>query len=122
MNHLIVIAIAGAIGAVSRYGIVNLVGGRAFPWGTLTVNILGSCLMGMFYVVIIEKNVLPESMRPLFMTGFLGAFTTFSAFSLETWELLDRGEPVQALLYIACSVLFCIAALALGVFITRLSI
>lgn len=122
MNHLIVIAIAGAVGAMSRYGLVNLIGGKTFPWGTLTVNVLGSCLMGMFYVLIIEKNVLPASMRPLFMTGFLGAFTTFSAFSLESWELFDRGEPIQAMFYIGASVLFCIVALIVGVSLTRLSL
>jgi len=122
MNHLFVIAIAGAIGAVSRYGLVNLVGGKTFPWGTLVVNVLGSCLMGMFYVLIVERNVLPASMRPFFMTGFLGAFTTFSAFSLETWELFDRGEPIQAMVYIAGSVLLCIVALVVGVLLTRLSL
>ena len=122
MNHLVVIALAGAVGAMARYGLVNLVGGKSFPWGTLAVNIIGSCLMGICYVVIVERNLLPPLMKPLFMTGFLGAFTTFSAFSLESWELLDRGEPLHALAYIASSVLLCIAALVVGVFITRSSL
>ncbi len=122
MKHILLIAVAGAFGALARYGLVNLIGGRLFPWGTLAVNILGSCLMGVLYVLIMEKSVLPPAMKPLLMTGFLGAFTTFSAFSLEAWELLDRGEPVQAMIYIGSSVLFCILALGFGVFVARLGL
>jgi len=119
MKHLVLIAVAGAIGAISRYALVNLIGGRNFPWGTLTVNIVGSCLMGIAYVAIVEKSFISPEMKPLFMTGFLGAFTTFSAFSLEAWELMDRGEPLQALTYVAGSVIFCLIAVTAGVFVTR---
>ncbi len=119
MKHLALIAIAGAVGAMARYTLVNLVGGRAFPWGTMTVNIIGSFLMGIAYIVIVEKSLISPEMKPLFMTGFLGAFTTFSAFSLEAWELLDRGEPLQALTYVAGSVIFCLIAVMAGVFFTR---
>ena len=122
MNQWILIAIAGAFGALCRFGLVNLVGGRYFPWGTLTVNVIGSCLMGIAYIYIVERNLLPPELKPLFMTGFLGAFTTFSAFSLESWELFDRGEPLLAFGYIAASVVLCIAALFLGVFAARLTI
>lgn len=122
MKHLALIAIAGAVGAVARYTLVNLVGGRNFPWGTLTVNILGSLLMGVAYIVIVEKSLISPEMKPLFMTGFLGAFTTFSAFSLEAWEFLDRGEALQALTYVAGSVIFCLMAVMVGVFVTRLAL
>lgn len=122
MNQLILIAISGAAGAVLRFLLVNAVGGRNFPWGTLSVNVIGSCLMGIAYIYIIERNVLPPEMKSLFMTGFLGAFTTFSAFSLESWELFDRGEPVLAIGYIAASLILCIAALFAGVFLARLSL
>lgn len=122
MNQWMLIAIAGALGALCRFGLVNLVGGRHFPWGTLTVNVVGSCLMGIAYIYIVEKNILPPEYKPMFMTGFLGAFTTFSAFSLESWELFDRGEPLLALGYIAASVILCIAALFLGVVAARLTL
>jgi len=121
MKHLAIIAMAGAVGAVSRYTLVNLIGGRYYPWGTMAVNIIGSCLMGIAYVVIVEKNLVSPEMKPLFMTGFLGAFTTFSAFSLEAWELLDRGEPFQALTYVAGSVIFCLIAVMAGVFVSRIT-
>ena len=122
MKHLVLIAIAGALGAVARFTLVNLVGGRSFPWGTMSVNVIGSFLMGIAYIIIVEKSLISPDMKPLFMTGFLGAFTTFSAFSLEAWELLDRGEALQALTYVAGSVIFCLMAVMVGVFITRLAL
>ncbi|MFT5718096.1 MAG: CrcB protein [Oleiphilaceae bacterium] len=122
MKHLLLIAIAGAVGAMARYTLVNFVGGRNFPWGTMTVNILGSFLMGVAYIVIVEKAFISPEMKPFFMTGFLGAFTTFSAFSLEAWQLLDRGETIQALTYVAGSVIFCLMAVMVGVFMTRLTL
>lgn len=119
MKHIALIAFAGAFGAVARFALVNLIGGRAFPWGTLTVNVIGSFLMGAAYIIIVENSLISPDMKPLFMTGFLGAFTTFSAFSLEAWELLDRGEALQAITYVAGSVIFCLIAVMVGVFLTR---
>ena len=119
MKHVALIAVAGAMGALARYGLVNLIGGRFFPWGTLAVNIIGSCLMGLAYVLIIEKGVLPEDMKPFVMTGFLGAFTTFSAFSLEAWQLIDRGDPLHALSYVLGTVVLCFIALFIGVLMAR---
>lgn len=115
------IALFGAFGALCRYGLVNLIGGTTFPYGTFIVNIVGSFMMGVAYVLIVEKMILPPSLKPIFMTGFLGAFTTFSAFSLESWELLDRGEPFLAFTYIAGSVIFCIVALFMSIFVARAS-
>jgi len=122
MKSLLFIAIAGALGALARYGVVNMVGGRYFPWGTLAVNVAGSLVMGIVYVLIVERMLWSPDLKPVLMTGFLGAFTTFSAFSLEAWEFLDRGEPVHALAYIASSVLVCLLAVAAGVFIGRLGL
>lgn len=119
MKALVIIAVAGALGALARYGLVNLVGGKHFPWGTLAVNVIGSLLMGIAYFMIMEKQSWPAELKPLIMTGFLGAFTTFSAFSLEAWELLDRGEALSAAAYICLSVVTCILALGLGVFAGR---
>lgn len=119
LKHLIMVAFAGAIGAVCRYGVVNFIGGRYFPWGTLTVNVLGSAIMGFAYVIILEKGLVSADMKPLVMTGFLGAFTTYSAFSLEAWQLLDRGELFTALSYILGTTLLCILALFIGVLMAR---
>lgn len=119
LKTILVIACAGAVGALCRYGMVNLIGGRYFPWGTLVVNVLGSFLMGLCFVLILERGLLPETYKPLLMTGFLGAFTTYSAFSLEAWQLLDRGELFSALAYIIGTALLCIFALFIGVLMAR---
>lgn len=121
MKPLFWIAIFGALGALSRYALVNAVGGRTFPWGTLCVNVLGSALMGFLFVVIMEKALLAPEFKPMLMTGFLGAFTTFSAFSLEAWELFGRGEPMLALSYMVGSVVLSLLALMLGIFLARTS-
>lgn len=113
------IAVAGAIGAVCRYSVVNFIGGRLFPWGTLTVNVLGSAIMGLAYVIILEKGLVSADMKPLIMTGFLGAFTTYSAFSLEAWQLIDRGDWFSALSYILGTTILCILALFMGVLMAR---
>lgn len=122
MTHLVLIAFGGALGALGRYGLVNFIGGRFYPWGTLSVNVIGSLVMGIAYIFIVEKMSIPSSLKPFIMTGFLGAFTTFSAFSLETWELFDRGELLLALTYVSASVVLSIAALFIGVFLARLTI
>jgi len=102
-----------------RYGVVTLIGGRFFPWATLTVNVIGSLLMGIAFVLVVEKAHIDPIWRPLLMTGFLGAFTTFSAFSLETWQLAERGEWVAVASYIVASVLLSIMALVVGIVLTR---
>lgn len=121
MKPLFWIAIFGALGALSRYALVNAMGGRTFPWGTLCVNVLGSALMGFLFVVILEKALLAPDFKPMLMTGFLGAFTTFSAFSLEVWELFDRGEPMLAFSYMVGSVVLSLLALTLGIYLARSS-
>ena len=122
MTHLVLIALGGALGALGRYGLVNFIGGRFYPWGTLSVNVIGSFAMGLAYIFIVEKMSIPASLKPLIMTGFLGAFTTFSAFSLESWELVDRGQLLFAFSYMLASVMLSIAALFIGVFFARLTI
>jgi CrcB protein len=119
LKHVALVAIAGALGAVSRYGIVNWIGGRFFPWGTMTVNVIGSCIMGVAFVIIVEKGILPPEYKPFVMTGFLGAFTTYSAFSLEAWQLLDRGDVFHALAYVIGTTLLCLLALFVGILCAR---
>lgn len=117
------IAIGGAIGALSRYGMMNLVAhllGTRLPWGTLLVNISGSLVIGVLYVLISEKMLLSSEVRALLIVGFLGAFTTFSTFSLDTVLLIQQGWIVQALGYMLASVMICVLATWLGMVLARL--
>lgn len=119
MTPLISVAIGGALGASARYltGQVLLrSAGGGFPWGTLTVNILGSLLMGLAFVFLTQNA--PKWM-PFLMTGVLGGFTTFSAFSLDAFQLYERGQTSAALTYVIASVVLSIAALIAGIAIAR---
>ena len=92
---IISIAIGGAAGSLCRYGMSNgiyLLLGRSFPYGTLAVNILGSFIMGSVYILMIERASISEELRAGIIIGLLGAFTTFSAFSIETINLIESGE------------------------------
>ena len=100
------IALGGAAGALSRFGLMNLVAsllGNRLPWGTLLVNISGSLLIGVLYVLVSEKMLLSADARALLMVGFLGAFTTFSTFSLDTMLLIQQGWLLQAIGYMPVS-------------------
>lgn len=123
MLQVILVAVGGALGAVGRYWLSGYVVNNTqhpLPLGTLTVNVLGSLLMGVCFVLIMEKAQLPPASRQLLMVGFLGAFTTFSTFSLETLTLIQEGHILSAVIYIVLSLLCCIAALAAGLWLTRL--
>ena len=120
--QLIAIAAGGAVGALFRYWLssgVHSVAGRSFPYGTLTVNVIGSLLIGLLYVLFNERFDLPAPWRALLMVGVLGAFTTFSTFSMETLELLEQGEVAKALLNIFLNVALCVFAAWIGVTLTR---
>lgn len=121
--HWLAVALGGAIGALGRYGLNGLiyqVSDHRIPLGTLVVNVLGSFLMGIFYVLIIEKGVLPVEMRNFLMVGFLGAFTTFSTFSLDALALWQNGHLLLAVTYIAASLFLCLLAIACSIWLTRL--
>ena len=128
MKHLLLIAVGGASGALCRHWLSNLVNALAqgkfasgaFPYGTLTVNLLGSFFIGIMYVLITERMTLHPDWRSVLMVGFLGAFTTFSTFSLETITLLENGRVLDALTYVAGSLLLCIFAAWLAMSLTRL--
>lgn len=122
MVYSLAVAAGGALGAVSRYWLmlwVTALGATRFPWGTLLVNVLGSCAIGVLYVLISERVVLTEQWRALLVVGYLGAFTTFSTFSLDALLLLQEGRLVPALAYVASSVLLCVAGACLGMLLMR---
>lgn len=115
------VALGGAIGASLRYlsgvGVLRLFGAAEFPVAIMAVNILGSFLMGVFVVAAAAKGL--THLSPLVMTGVLGGFTTFSAFSLEAVTLIERGAIGQAALYIALSVALSILGLMAGLMLAR---
>jgi CrcB protein len=121
VSTLSLVALGGAIGASLRYltgvGLLRLFGPQEFPTGILTVNVIGSFLMGVFVVAAAHRGL--THLSPFLMTGLLGGFTTFSAFSLETMTLVERGDAVQAALYVILSVGLSVGALALGLVAAR---
>ena len=121
ISTLIMVAFGGAIGASLRFlwgvGVLRLTGPTELPLAIMTANILGSFLMGVFVVVAAQRGL--THLSPFVMTGLLGGFTTFSAFSLETMTLIERGQMGNAALYIAMSVVLSVLGLALGVWMAR---
>ena len=122
MSQLVYIAAGGATGALMRYWMSNgiyAILGRGFPYGTLTVNVVGSLLMGFCYVFMIERMDVSAEWRAALMIGLLGAFTTFSTFSIETLNLLESGEQLKAALNILLSVTLCIIGCWVGMIVGR---
>lgn len=121
ISSVSLVALGGAIGAALRYltgiGVVRLIGHQDFPVAIITVNVIGSFLMGVFVVAAAERGLTHFS--PFVMTGLLGGFTTFSAFSLETVNLMERGDFGQATLYVGLSVGLSVGALMLGLMAAR---
>lgn len=122
MIQILAIAAGGSLGAVLRFWVANRVYawvGRDFPYGTLAVNVIGSLLMGLLFVLFLNRIDLQPEWRAGILVGVLGAFTTFSTFSLETFTLLEQGRVVAALINITISVLACVTATWLGIVMGR---
>lgn len=121
ISTLSLVALGGAIGASLRWltgvAVLRAFGPTDFPLAIITVNVVGSFLMGVFVVAAAHKGL--THLSPLIMTGVLGGFTTFSAFSLETMTLIERGQIASASLYILLSVGLSVGALALGLILAR---
>ncbi|WP_438991630.1 fluoride efflux transporter CrcB [Lentibacter sp.] len=115
LTSLFHVALGGALGASARYlvgvGAVRLLG-HGFPWATLVVNVIGSLAMGALVVLLAQKDA--TRLAPLLMTGLLGGFTTFSAFSLDAVTLYERGQIGAAAGYVTVSVVVSIGALFAG--------
>ena len=121
--HWFAVAIGGALGSMARYALsawIFDVSSHKFPYATLTVNVIGSFVMGILFVIIIEKAALPAEMRSLLMIGFLGAFTTFSAFSLDALGLWQNGHVFLSLVYMLATVVLCLVAISTAIWLTRL--
>ena len=118
--NLILICLGGAFGALSRFYISNLFPKSdplEIPLGILIVNIMGCCLLGLFYNLM--DSSLEKILTPFLFIGFLGAFTTFSAFSKESLELLVNGQFVGALIYVTLSIFSCLGATWFGIYLTK---
>ena len=132
MLQWLAVALGGALGAMARFAVNGLLaptverlpaGGfamGAFPIGTLSVNVLGSVLIGVAYVLLVEKALLPPQWRDFLMVGFLGAFTTFSTFSLDALALWQNGQLPLAVAYVVLSLLLCLTGAFLAIILTRM--
>ena len=122
MTRALSIAAGGACGALLRYWVstgVHALIGRDFPYGTLVVNVLGSLLIGAGYVLLFERLAVSDALRAALLIGLLGAFTTFSTFSIETLTLVEAGERWKAVTNTVLSVVFCLLACWIGLGLAR---
>lgn len=122
--NILLIGLGGAIGAMLRYLGAGMVGrwlGPGFPWGTAFVNVLGSFIMGVVAVMLIERSGASPRLAGFLMTGVLGGFTTFSAFSLDAMRLIEAGRMGAAAGYVFGSVVLSIIGLFIGLTIARAS-
>lgn len=122
MNHILLVAAGGALGSVARYltGLATLRWfGPGYPWGTLAVNIVGGLVIGIFAELIARRFDGSQELRLFIITGILGGFTTFSAFSLEVTTMAERGDVLTAVGYVLVSVLISVAAVFAGLALVR---
>lgn len=118
----LLIGLGGAAGAIARYvvdGFVSERTGGGFPWGTLVINLSGSFLLGLLFAVTAERAILPAEVRGPLMIGFLGAYTTFSTFMLESWRLVETGAWGFALANLGGSIALGLVAVVAGLTVGR---
>lgn len=122
MRLYLLIGLAGALGAMARFALSGLMMhwlGRGFPWGTMAVNLIGSALMGFLAVWLAARWHLPLEYRIAVLTGFLGAFTTFSAFSIDALALVERNQWLLAALYVLGTVILCLVGARAGMLLAE---
>ena len=112
VQNILLVALGGAVGSVCRY-LLSMLNGTSYPWGTFTVNILGSLLIGLL-VGLVNKGSLSPEMKLLFVTGFCGGFTTFSTFVNESFGMMKAGDVLLSALYIGASVVVGVLAVWAG--------
>lgn len=119
---LLAVALGGASGAIARYLVMLATAGftrGGLPWGVLIANVTGCFAAGMVFVLTSERPGVDPLWRLLLAVGFLGAFTTFSAFSVDTLALLQAGDLIRALINVAANLLLCLLACSLGMLLAR---
>ena len=122
MQHILLIGIGGALGAVSRYGIGMFIHrklGHGFPHGTLAVNVIGCLIIGLLFHIIESTDESHRLWRSGMITGFLGALTTFSAFGFETVKCFQQGNPVAGAMNVALNVTAGVIAVCVGITVAR---
>lgn len=122
LKTLLFIAVGGAFGAAMRFlaqAIVYEIAGRGFPYGTLFVNTVGSFLMGLLSIFLVEKFNLSAEWHMAILVGVLGSFTTFSTFSMETLVLFEQGDLFKAMANILLSVVLCVLAVWAGAYFAK---
>lgn len=116
------VALGGALGAVMRYAVylaADALLASRFPWATLTVNTLGSLVMGSFAAIVTVRGVVPPELRAFLAVGILGSFTTFSTFSLDVVTLVERGRMTMAVVYVAGSLVLSLSGFLAGASLAR---
>ena len=122
MSVVVSVAVGGAFGAISRYGLDRVIEQRtesSFPWSTFVINVSGCLLVGFLIAAIVDRRSAPEWLRAGLVVGFCGGYTTFSTFSYETVALMEDGQWPRAALYVALSLCLSLLAVFLGIAAAR---
>jgi CrcB protein len=122
MTHYLLVAVGGALGAMARYWVYNAgpFTAQQSALATFSINVAGSFLIGVAYVLLVEKSGMEAQWRSLVTVGVLGAFTTYSTYSLDALRMLELGQYGEALLYLLGTLLVCLLAASAGLALTRI--
>lgn len=119
MSRFLIVCASGALGCGARYLVALWLGNRAFPWATLAVNLVGSLLIGFVFELSMRIASFPPNLRLALTTGFMGGLTTYSSFNYETTSLASTGQTARAVLYVGVTLIGCLLAGLVGMWIAR---